>query len=66
MLVLSRDLGEQVVIGHDVTLTVVGIEGNRIKLAIQAPIEKTVLRQELHPGARNAGNDFSAGSIESI
>jgi carbon storage regulator len=47
MLVLSREQGEQIVIGQDIIVTVVGIEGNRIKLAIQAPIEQPVLREEL-------------------
>lgn len=47
MLVLSRSLGEQVIIGGDVTLTVVAIENNRIKLAVAAPLQKPVLREEL-------------------
>jgi len=54
MLVLSRQSGEQIVIGEDITLTVVGIEGNRIKLAITAPIQKKVLREELRPASKLA------------
>ena len=48
MLVLSRELGEKILIGKEITVTVVGIEGNRIKLAIGAPAQTTVLREELH------------------
>jgi len=47
MLVLSRQLGETILIGDDVTVTVVEIHGNRVKLAIAAPQDKTVLREEL-------------------
>lgn len=52
MLVLSRLLGETITIGDDVTVTVVEIQGNRVKLAIAAPQDKTVLREELqsNPG----------------
>jgi carbon storage regulator len=61
MLVLSRKLGERVCIGKDITITVVEVRGNRIKLAIQAPDSISILRGELqdaldegslgHPGA---------------
>ena len=50
MLVLRRKPGEQVVLG-EVTLTVVGIEGSRITLGIDAPASVRILRGELHDRA---------------
>jgi carbon storage regulator len=47
MLVLSRKPGEKVVIGNDITVTVVAVLGNRIKLGIEAPGDVRVLRGEL-------------------
>lgn len=47
MLVLSRKLGETLVIGPDITLTVVEVKGNRVRLGINAPQQLTVLRGEL-------------------
>jgi carbon storage regulator len=48
MLVLSRKLGEVIVIpGIDLELTVVGIEGNAVRLGITAPPEVRVYREEL-------------------
>jgi carbon storage regulator len=47
MLVLSRKPGEKVVIGNDITVTVVAVLGNRIKLGISAPDDVRVLRGEL-------------------
>jgi carbon storage regulator len=48
MLVLSRKRGERVVIpGCSVTVTVVAVEGNRVRLGIAAPAEVAVLREEL-------------------
>ncbi len=47
MLVLSRKPGEKLFIGKDVTLTVLQVAGNRVRLAIDAPRPVRVLRAEL-------------------
>jgi carbon storage regulator len=49
MLVLSRKQGEVIVIGDDVTVTVLEVQGNRVKLGFTAPDEMPIRRQELHP-----------------
>ena len=48
MLVLSRKPGEQVYIGNNITITVVEIKGNRVRLGIDAPSDVSVLRAELN------------------
>jgi carbon storage regulator len=48
MLVLSRKLGEEVVIAGNIRVKVVGIQGNRVKLGIVAPQDVTVHRDEVH------------------
>ena len=48
MLVLSRKLGERILVPHcDLTVTVVAIDGNTVKLGITAPTEVGVYREEL-------------------
>jgi len=47
MLVLSRKPGEKIVIGNNITVTVVAIAGNRVKLALEAPAQVPILRGEL-------------------
>jgi carbon storage regulator CsrA len=47
MLVLSRKPGEKVVIGNGITLTVVEVKGNRVRLAFDAPDQVRILRAEL-------------------
>ena len=47
MLVLGRKQGETIVIGDNVTVTVVKIHANRIELGVEAPREIPVLRGEL-------------------
>jgi carbon storage regulator len=47
MLVLSRKPGEKVVIGEGITVTVLEIVGNRVRLGIEAPGDVRILRGEL-------------------
>lgn len=47
MLILQRKPGESVVIGEEISITVVSVEGGRVRLAISAPQEIPILRSEL-------------------
>jgi len=47
VLVLSRKVGEVIQIGDDIVVTVVSVEGNKVRLGIQAPRTMAVLRGEL-------------------
>ncbi len=47
MLVISRKINESITIGDNITVTVLGIEGDRIKIGIEAPRELIILRQEI-------------------
>lgn len=48
MLVLSRRLGETLIIGDDVKITVLGISGNQVRLGIAAPKNVSVHREEVY------------------
>ena len=48
MLVLTRKLGEAVNIGQDVTVTVLEVRGNQVRLGIQAPLNVIIHRKELY------------------
>jgi carbon storage regulator len=47
MLVLSRKIGEEIVIGGDIRVRVVSIQGNQVRLGFIAPQEVSIKRQEL-------------------
>jgi carbon storage regulator len=47
MLVLSRKIGESISIGQDISIEIVAIEGERVRVGIQAPKEVRVFRKEL-------------------
>lgn len=47
MLILTRKLNESIVIDDNITMTIFGINGNSVKLGIDAPKEIMILRKEL-------------------
>ena len=48
MLILTRKIGESLIIGDDVEITVLSVRGNQVKLGVNAPKEIAVHRQEIY------------------
>jgi carbon storage regulator len=48
MLILTRRVGETVVIGNDVTVTILGVKGNQVRVGINAPKTVAVHREEIY------------------
>lgn len=59
MLILQRRAGESLVIGEDITVSVLSVDGARVRLAITAPDNMTILRSELLT-ARQTNQDAAA------
>lgn len=70
MLVISQKKGEKLHIGRDITVTVVDIKANKVRLGIEAPSELTILRDQLyaqsqeqeHERSRQQRSNGAAGS----
>lgn len=48
MLILTRKVGETIVINDDIRVTILGIKGNQIRIGVEAPSNVAVHREEIH------------------
>lgn len=48
MLVMTRRIGEKIVIGSNITLTILGVQGNQVRIGVDAPRQVAVHREELY------------------
>lgn len=48
MLILTRRVGETMMVGDDVTVTILGVKGNQVRLGVNAPKDVSVQREEIY------------------
>lgn len=62
MLILTRRVGETLMIGDEVTVTVLGVKGNQVRIGINAPKNVSVHREEIYQRIKGENESGNAGS----
>ena len=62
MLILTRRVGETLVIGDDVNVTVLGVRGNQVRIGVNAPKDVAVHREEIYQRIQNENDTDNSSS----
>ena len=65
MLILTRKVGEALVIGDEINVTVLGVKGNQVRIGVNAPREVAVHREEIYERIQEKGENGSVSIQES-
>ena len=60
MLILTRRVGETLMVGDEVTVTVLGVKGNQVRIGVNAPKDVAVHREEIYQRIQNENADSEA------
>jgi carbon storage regulator len=66
MLILTRRVGETIMVGDDVSVTVLGVKGNQVRVGINAPKQLAVHREEIYLRIQAEKGEIGTSSLPTI
>ena len=63
MLILTRRVGETLMIGDEVTVTVLGVKGNQVRIGVNAPRDVSVHREEIYERIKAEQQQDNIGNV---
>lgn len=66
MLILTRRVGENIVVGDDIVISVIEVRGDAVRIGIQAPRSVTVHREEVYRELQRANEQAASPSDEAV
>ncbi|HEY5646353.1 MAG TPA: carbon storage regulator CsrA [Pseudomonadales bacterium] len=64
MLILTRRVGEKLMIGDEVSVTILGVKGNQVRIGVQAPSTVSIHREEIYERIRDEEREVGRAGLQ--